>query len=233
MGLAAITLPKNAQDELRTAYSSKATTASLDWIDRLHHDHSLNHCPVCGGLGARTIDHHLPKANYPEFSIFAPNLIPCCGTCNSKRGNANKPGVPQTTLHPYFDSAILDAPLVFIKVRKPWCAPEFQLLRLPQYKATRERVKHHVRTSVDSAAFGTWAKGYWGDFRSKIAAKYQTAIQLENELKRMLATDADSHGHNSWQAALSRGVAKDQALMQWLVSNPVNVGNYTAAQLGI
>ncbi|MEK4509358.1 HNH endonuclease [Paenibacillus sp. FSL K6-2524] len=44
-----------------------------------------NSCPYCGMDKPRTIDHYLPKSIYPEFSIYPPNLIPCCGHCNGKK----------------------------------------------------------------------------------------------------------------------------------------------------
>lgn len=40
-------------------------------------------CPFCGGIGStRNLDHFLPKANYPQFSILPINLVPCCRDCN-------------------------------------------------------------------------------------------------------------------------------------------------------
>lgn len=43
-------------------------------------------CKYCGQLKEeREIEHVLPKANYPEFAIFVPNLVCACGTCNKKK----------------------------------------------------------------------------------------------------------------------------------------------------
>jgi len=40
-------------------------------------------CPYCDGLDtAATLDHFLPKGKYPQYAVFALNLIPCCWPCN-------------------------------------------------------------------------------------------------------------------------------------------------------
>lgn len=57
-------------------------------------------CPYCGNIGTPdTIDHYLPKADYPEFSIFSDNLVPSCFHCNNNR--KDKPNIKET-MHPYF-----------------------------------------------------------------------------------------------------------------------------------
>ncbi len=44
-------------------------------------------CQYCGIQKPNTIDHYLPKADFPEFSVLALNLIPCCSDCNLKKNN--------------------------------------------------------------------------------------------------------------------------------------------------
>lgn len=40
-------------------------------------------CPFCGGIGTpRNLDHFLPKAHYPQFSVLPSNLVPSCRDCN-------------------------------------------------------------------------------------------------------------------------------------------------------
>ncbi len=66
---------------------------------------SKKKCPSCGGIGhVYTLDHYLPKAELPQFSICPANLLPCCRDCNSEKGSsvADSPG--GQVLHPYFDA---------------------------------------------------------------------------------------------------------------------------------
>jgi len=45
-----------------------------------------NRCPRCGGSRPGTLDHHLPKSDYPEFAVYPKNLLACCQECNGKKG---------------------------------------------------------------------------------------------------------------------------------------------------
>lgn len=42
-----------------------------------------NTCQNCSINSINTLDHILPKATFPEFSVNPKNLFPCCSECNS------------------------------------------------------------------------------------------------------------------------------------------------------
>lgn len=59
-------------------------------------------CTYCIHKVAEQVDHYLPQAVYPSYSIVLANLIPICGTCN----NTKRTQVPKSNewfFHPYFD----------------------------------------------------------------------------------------------------------------------------------
>lgn len=61
-------------------------------------------CPFCGGIGRpKTLDHYLPKANYPQYAVLPQNLIPCCRDCNTGKSNALAVVEDEQSIHPYFD----------------------------------------------------------------------------------------------------------------------------------
>lgn len=61
-------------------------------------------CPFCGDIGqVRTLDHFIPKAHFPLYSVVPANLVPCCRDCNSDKLNAFSQTLDRQTLHPYFD----------------------------------------------------------------------------------------------------------------------------------
>lgn len=65
-------------------------------------------CPFCGGLGTpKNLDHFLPKAKFPQFSVFPSNLIPVCLDCNlDSKKTSYASTAEEQTLHPYFDKSI-------------------------------------------------------------------------------------------------------------------------------
>lgn len=61
-------------------------------------------CPFCGDVGhVKTLDHYLPKANFPVYSVLPANLVPCCRDCNSEKLNAFPTTQDGQSIHPYYD----------------------------------------------------------------------------------------------------------------------------------
>ena len=73
----------------------------------------IRRCPYCGINTADTLDHYLPKELFPEFSVNAANLIPCCGRCNLLKG-VDSPTASTRVLHPRLD--LVDVQLVSCEI---------------------------------------------------------------------------------------------------------------------
>lgn len=62
------------------------TQESQDWA----REHSDWHCPICedsfAECGGRTIDHKLPRSQYPWLSMDFRNLWVICRACNQEKG---------------------------------------------------------------------------------------------------------------------------------------------------
>lgn len=64
-------------------------------------------CPFCGGLGqVRTLDHFLPKAYFPLYSVMPENLFPCCRDCNTDKLAALPKHPREVTINPYYDKDV-------------------------------------------------------------------------------------------------------------------------------
>lgn len=65
-------------------------------------------CPFCGDIGhTKNLDHFLPKAHFPEFSVMPLNLVPSCRDCNmGEKGQAYATVEDDQTIHPYVDKDI-------------------------------------------------------------------------------------------------------------------------------
>lgn len=62
-------------------------------------------CPYCCGIGnPRNLDHYLPKAHFPKYSILPVNLIPSCRDCNmDAKADTIISAYENQLLHPYLD----------------------------------------------------------------------------------------------------------------------------------
>ena len=62
------------------------TDKSRSWV----RDNSERHCPACGTVfshhNGRSIDHKLPRAQYPWLSLEFKNLWVICHSCNQEKG---------------------------------------------------------------------------------------------------------------------------------------------------
>jgi 5-methylcytosine-specific restriction endonuclease McrA len=71
-------------------YECGTTEESKVWV----RDHSDYNCPICGnrfgdrlsGQGGRTIDHKLPRAQYPWLAMEFSNFWVICRLCNRQKG---------------------------------------------------------------------------------------------------------------------------------------------------
>ncbi|HHF2969805.1 TPA: HNH endonuclease [Vibrio diabolicus] len=61
-------------------------------------------CPLCGIGSVSTLDHYLPKARYPLYSVNPCNLVPACMDCNKGKGSSVLNSNVEEPLHPYFVS---------------------------------------------------------------------------------------------------------------------------------
>ncbi len=63
-------------------------------------------CPFCGGIGTpQNLDHFLPKAHFPQFSVLPHNLVPACRDCNMDgKADAFATNAEDQIIQPYVDN---------------------------------------------------------------------------------------------------------------------------------
>lgn len=85
-------------------YSMVQRHPGRDYYDRIL-TAANEKCPYCGGIGRpQSLDHYLPKAHYPQYSVNPQNLIPSCRDCNTGKSNGLAQDAAGQPIHPYLDS---------------------------------------------------------------------------------------------------------------------------------
>ena len=108
-----------------------------------------------------TLDHLLPKTDFPAFAIFGKNLVPAC-KCNSKRSTLLTGANPgERILHPYFDD-ILGQRLFVARFDEPGPVPRITLRPLldahdPNFTA----VRFHITNIVERTSIIRYLKTSW------------------------------------------------------------------------
>jgi 5-methylcytosine-specific restriction endonuclease McrA len=85
-------------EQQKALYQSRS---SSPWIANIRHM-QLPSCPMCGSSVTGSVDHYLPKEDFPEFSVMAANMVPACAHCNSGMKRQTFRGVTpnERFLHP-------------------------------------------------------------------------------------------------------------------------------------
>ncbi|MEZ8448970.1 hypothetical protein AB6C93_24405 [Vibrio splendidus] len=78
---------QKSSEALKDFYNKPPVDLKKELLKR-RNEHGLNECPFCGNpVSPNTLDHFIPKNDWPEFSIFPNNLIPQCRDCAPIKGD--------------------------------------------------------------------------------------------------------------------------------------------------
>jgi len=201
-------------NELEKVYTQRMSTKDVPGrtiYDKLMSASTLGICPLCNHRIVETLDHYLPKSEFPRLAVTPINLIPSCYTCNKSK-LANSPTKPEEeTFHPYFDnieddewlSAIVNKttpPSVsfFVKAPNEWS----DLLA--------KRVNHHFISFSLNKLYSTHAAVLIRNLHGRLNSIYNSfganGVQkyLEEEAKSRINIDK-----NSWQTAFYKAISND------------------------
>lgn len=87
-------------------------------------NHRNMDCPMCTISDSQQLDHYVPRSEFPEFAANPLNLIPCCSTCNAKKGNKWREGSEPVFLNLYLDD-LPKAQYLFVDVNTEGEVPLF------------------------------------------------------------------------------------------------------------
>lgn len=190
-------------------------------------------CPMCGQpVTPTTVDHVVGKDQFPEFSIFGPNLLPCCGDCNSRKGDLVDPS-QRKTLNPYYD-AFLNAQVIQAEVIQPFEIPKIVLSPRTDSlnaddgavcRAHIERINWSWRFEIYCLTyyFQSW-RTFWAGGRTSF-----TADDISQALQAKIAPSVLAHGANNWEAVFLTSLIKQREVLDFWSSNgpPTNDEAYT------
>jgi hypothetical protein len=179
-------------------------------------------CQYCGFTGAKdSFDHFLQKARLPELSLFAPNLIPCCFSCNNKRGtrSAFTPNGTRQLLHFYDDDVdsmpeVLSADVEITGNGDPVVKYSVGASAHPLVDVYRS----HFDVLGLASRYQDEASHQFDVIRANVARFMDITRQSATTvLLDWAQTQSHTYGRNDFMAALYRGIAASPQAMRWLV----------------
>jgi len=225
--VASCNLPLTLQGSLITHYGQPPKNR-LQFLDEFRNKLSPNFCPMCGGFGLGTLDHYLPKSDFPQFSIFSQNLIPAC-SCNAKRGVTVKgDSSPKRVIHPYFDTFLKDR-LFKASFRGGYKDPSISVCVINSDHPNIDILEFHLEKVILKNNIIGWLEGSWSDLRKRPYDLLEIVLpekiakiddsQLDVSIKRYLrAKDKEYGTPNNWWSIFYYGLLQDKQRLASLVS---------------
>lgn len=168
-----------------------------------------NICPICGIRQVKTLDHYLPKSQFPTLSVTPNNLIPACLECNVDKKDEVSLDSKNVPVHLYFDSIPDDK---FLHVTVMDNLEVLYYISCPNVED--EGLKARLEKHLD---FYKLHELYSSHAASEIADKlhmWKTALEEFGEDILRLSIDsecrsAETNDINSWKSALYRGLVNN------------------------
>lgn len=166
-------------------------------------------CPLCGVGQVTTLDHHLPKADYPLLAVTPANLVPACTWCQVEKREGYPATAEEQTLHPYFDDFEGNRWL-FADVLQTQPASFSFFVQQPTDLTDLDtaRLQNHLETFKLYRLFASNA----ADELTNIRYSLQNLLDIGGmtAVRNHLSAEADSREQahkNSWQTAMYRAAS--------------------------
>ena len=209
---------------LRSCYDggTKGLRELKDSIAAVQGVRVLKYCPLCGVTSVATHDHYIPATLFPEFAVHPLNLVPCCFTCNSTKGDdwLDEDG-NRLYLHLYSDlipaEAFLDVELntshsatgvgaAFSTARpsrfskKAWAVIESHFERLKLIKRYTDFANDEIAEILADCKIYTTNGG----------------VDVRRFLRQRARERAGIYGESHWRSVLMRELANARGLDGWI-----------------
>lgn len=209
-----LSLTKAECYKLYTHYFRGSTKPARRYYDSILLSIPTQLCPYCGFGHAYTIDHYLPKAKYPQFSITIPNLIPACRDCNEGcKNSVYSVTEGEQPLHPYFDGGhFIKDQWLFAKVMKTAPASVQFYVSCPHHwsDAAKARARHHFKSFSLKRRFAVEAGKELSGLSPRLTKYHSndTADKIREILHETFEVEFENHV-NSWKTALYDALIKN------------------------
>lgn len=204
----------------------ESTAQALEELKRLINERqsegTRDFCPYCGIGAPRQFDHYLPKEKYPEFSVHAYNLVPCCDICNGKKSDVWLDAKnARVFLNLYIDSlptAPMLEPEVNWVMRKGKRVPavSFNLVRPAGFSVGKfGLIESHFKKLELLSRYKDQAHTEFSVLRdAAVAREAKTIATLRKFMKNFLERRELTLGPLNWRIALYRALVEDVSFLK-------------------
>lgn len=182
----------------------------------------LKWCPYCGLTKPNSFDHYLPKESFPEFSITPLNLVSCCTTCNSSKGEKwlNK-NAERLFLHFYADD-IPETQFLFAETVNDGnaFAATYSLIQPDDCSDyTWETISSHFSELKLLHQFSENTNDEIVSIKNMCIAHFKAGgSYVEAYIRHLAKEEEKTFGANHWRIVLMRSLAQNNAFIEHVES---------------
>lgn len=206
-------ITKGEFNDLYGKYMVKGNNARKHY-DEIKASVFLSKCPYCCLGQIANLDHFLPKAYYPAFSILSWNLVPTCNDCNGEKGS-KKVSLASQALHPYYESDVVEnEPWLFARLINS-TPPRTEFYTNPPGGWSQElklRIANHFANFNLNERYGIEAASDIIEIAEEIAEMDTLLIRKAHLLR--ISSRARDKRPNSRKAALFQALAENDWFIQ-------------------
>ncbi len=203
---------KNEMEKVYTSRMAKTGTPGRPFYDKLKSSAPHAICPLCGHRTVSTLDHYLPKAQFPLLAVIPFNLIPACSDCNKLKLNVVPKTTEEQTLHPYYDDATSDQWLFAEVIEDIPVSIKFFVKDVDDWSdALNARIKTHFNLYGLASLYISQAGTELANIRAQLnnILEKSSAENVREYLLESFQSRYNNH-RNSWQTAMYRAMADDE-----------------------
>ena len=217
---------RDAKDELIDCYGNNVEFKKIR--HQLFSSLSMTYqtkCPYCMLNRPNTLEHYFDKAHYPEFSVYIPNLVPCCSECNTdkdKKAPLFDERGKRNYIHFYHDQIPTEQ---FLFVRFVYSGPD----RIPVINITLKFSKDNYISELIQKHFSNLSllSKYQRTISERLAPileeiqEFQQcgslAENIKDSLQIKLRSLAKHYGNNYWETCLYEGILNSPEFLSQLL----------------
>lgn len=181
-------------------------------------EHGLDECPYCGKPGSPdTLDHFLPKDDWPEYAIHPNNLVPQCRSCAPIKGtqyycsNSNV----AMFLHPIYDESLSKLRFkieVDVDGNELKFKPKFSVDQSVKEQDINRLIKHIEKLKLNSRITKFCLRQYT-QWKNKLQEK---KFDIQVSFNARIQEEKHKDYASNWETAFLQGMLRNKQAMSIL-----------------
>lgn len=197
------------KDDMVWMYDNKfVADGGRKYYNKIKSIPKFGRCPFCGVGIVTTLDHYLPKTEYPTYAVTPFNLVASCADCNKKKSTIVSTKREEEFMHPYYDDfddeIWLKTKIIFTDdvifnfyVEKPadWNQEKY------------ERAKNHFERLGLNSLYASHCAEAFAEYEFSVRRILMAGgVKLVAEDLKDRVKEKRSITKNNWKAALYEGI---------------------------